>query len=180
VLRFADEQGLKKVILVGAGEAWRMADEIKARDIAVITGGTLELPGRGDEAYDDAFTVPERLHAAGIRFCVSDGGTAFNAYNTRNLPYHAAMAAAFGLPRDEALKSVTLYPAQIFGVADRVGSIEPGKLADLVVTNGDLLEITTRVEKVFINGREISLENRQSRLFGKYDGKPRGEKARPR
>lgn len=180
VLRFADEQGLKKVILVNAGDAWRIADEIKSRDIAVIAGSTLSLPGAGDEAYDDPFTVPEKLHGAGIRFCISDGGSAGGAYNSRNLPYHAAMAAAFGLPRDEALKSVTLYPAQILGVADRFGSIEAGKVADLVVTNGDLLEITTQVERVFIDGREVSLENRQSRLFGKYDGKPRGPKARPR
>ncbi len=180
VLRFADEQGLKRVVLVNANEAWRLADEIKARDIAVITDSMLELPGAGNESYDDAFTVPERLHAAGIRYCISDGGSAFGTYNARNLPYNAAMASAFGLPRDEALKSVTLYPAQILGVADRVGSIEPGKLADLVVTNGDLLEITTQVERVFIDGREVSLETRQSRLFGKYDARPRGAKARPR
>jgi imidazolonepropionase-like amidohydrolase len=180
VLRFADEQGLKRVVLVNANEAWRLADEIKARDIAVITDSMLELPGAGNESYDDAFTVPERLHAAGIRYCISDGGSAFGTYNARNLPYNAAMASAFGLPRDEALKSVTLYPAQILGVADRVGSIEPGKLADRVVTNGDLLEITTQVERVFIDGREVSLETRQSRLFGKYDARPRGAKARPR
>jgi adenine deaminase len=98
--------------------------------------------------------------------------------NARNLPYQAAMAAAYGLPKDEALKSVTLYPAQIMGVADKIGSIEPGKIADLVVTNGDLLEITTTVEQVYIAGRACSMENRQTRLFHQYDNRPRGPKAR--
>jgi imidazolonepropionase-like amidohydrolase len=100
--------------------------------------------------------------------------------NGRNLAYNAGMAAAFGLPKDEALRSITLYPAQILGVADRLGSIEPGKIADLMVTDGDPIEITTHVEKVFIAGREIPMENRQTRLFRKYDQRPKGPKARPR
>src|SRR6185369_14996069 len=104
--------------------------------------------------YDDAFTLPARLQAAGVTYCISDGGLADDernsAMNARNLAYHAAMAAAFGLPKDEALKSVTLYPAQILGVADRLGSIEPGKIADLVVSEGDQLEITTTIVQVYI------------------------------
>jgi imidazolonepropionase-like amidohydrolase len=98
--------------------------------------------------------------------------------NARNLPYHASMAAAFGLPKDEALKGITLYPAQILGVADKLGSIEPGKIADLIVTNGDPLEIATQVEQVYINGRPTSMETRHTRLFHKYDARPRGPKAR--
>jgi len=115
-----------------------------------------------------------------VRYCISDGGSPFVAMNARNLPYNAAMATAFGLPRDEALKSVTLYPAQILGVADRFGSIEPGKVADLVVTDGDLLEIATHVEQVYIAGWPISMETRQTRLFAKYDTRPRGPMARKR
>ncbi len=179
-LRFADEEKLANVVLVGGGDAWRVADELKARGIAVIAGPTLALPRRGYEPYDEAFTGPAKLWKAGVRFCVSDGGSPFGATNARNLAYHAAMAAAFGLPRDEALKSVTLYPAQILGVADRVGSIEPGKLADLIVTDGDPLEITTRVEQVWSAGRPVSMETRQTRLFRKYDDRPRGAKARKR
>jgi imidazolonepropionase-like amidohydrolase len=100
--------------------------------------------------------------------------------NARNLAYQASMAAAFGLSKDEALKSVTLYPAQILGVADQLGSIEPGKTADLVVANGDPLEITTTIEQVYIDGKPIPMETRHTRLFHKYDSKPRGEKARKR
>jgi imidazolonepropionase-like amidohydrolase len=177
VLRFADEQKLPKVVLVGAEDAWRVADELKARDIAVITGEALALPRRGYEPYDTDMSAAAKLQAAGVRFCISDGGGSTNA---RNLGHEAAMAAAYGLPRDEALKSITLYPAQILGVADRLGSIEPGKVADLIVTNGDPLEITTQVEQVYINGKPTSMETRHTRLFKKYDARPRGPKARKR
>ena len=88
--------------------------------------------------------------------------------NERNLPYHAAMAAAFGLPKDEALKSITLYAARILGVDDRVGSLEPGKDATLIITDGDPLEITTTVESLYIQGREIDLNNRHRMLWQKY------------
>ncbi|MBI5709273.1 MAG: amidohydrolase family protein [Candidatus Eisenbacteria bacterium] len=179
-LRFADEQKLTNVVLVGGGDAWRVADELKARNIAVVAGPTLALPRRGYEPYDEAFTGPAKLWQAGVRFCIGDGGSPFGAMNARNLAYHAAMAAAFGLPRDEALKSVTLYPAQILGVADMVGSIESGKLADLIVTDGDPLEITTRVEQVWSAGRPVSMETRQTGLFRKYDARPRGAQARGR
>jgi imidazolonepropionase-like amidohydrolase len=177
VLKFLDDQGVKKAVVVGGGDAWRVADELKRRDIAVITESTLALPDR-DAPYDEAFALPAKLWKAGVRFAIGDGGT--NPSNARNLPYVAAMAAAFGLPEDEALKAITLYPAQILGAADLVGSIEPGKAADLVVTDGSPLEITTRVEQVWIAGRAIPMESRHTRLFEKYDAKPRGEKARAR
>jgi imidazolonepropionase-like amidohydrolase len=172
-LRFVDQEKLTNVVFVGGDDTWIMADELKKRNIAVIIGGMLSMPRRRYEAYDAAYTTPAKLAAAGVRFCISDGGDPFNASNARNLWYHAAMAAAFGLPRDEALKSVTLYPAQILGVADKVGSIEPGKIADLVVANGDPLEITTTVEQVYIGGHAIPMESRQTRLFHKYDNRPR-------
>ena len=86
----------------------------------------------------------------------------------------------FRSTREEALKAITLYPAQILGVGDRLGSIEPGKIADLVLADGDPLEITTRVEKVYVAGRETAMENRQTRLFQKYDSRPRGRRARTR
>jgi imidazolonepropionase-like amidohydrolase len=177
VLRFVDEQRLPKVVLVGATDAWMVANELKARDIAVVTASPSSLPSRSYEAYDTGMALAAHLHAAGVRFCVSDGGGSTNA---RNLPYEASMAAAYGLPRDEALKSVTLYPAQILGVADKLGSIETGKIADLMVTNGDPLEITTQVEQVYVGGKAISMESRHTRLFQKYDARPRGPKARKR
>ena len=179
-LRFADEQGLKRLVLVGGNDAWRIAAELKRRDIPVIVGGTLNLPRRHDDPYDEPFALPEKLRAAGLRWCLSDGGSPFGATNARNLPYHAAMASAFGLPRDEALKSITLYPAQILGVADKLGSIEPGKIADLLVADGDPLEIETQIEQVYIAGRPVPMESRQTRLFHKYDARPRGKLARTR
>ena len=177
-LRFVDEQKFPKVVLVGGDDAWRVADELKARNIAVICGGTLELPTRRDEPYDEAMALPAKLAAAGVRFCISDGGGPFTAPNARNLPYHAAMAAAYGLPKEEALKGVTLYAAQVLGVADRLGSLEPGKIADVIVTNGDPLEIATQVEQVYIAGKAVEMETRQTRLFHKYDARPRGANAR--
>ena len=179
-LRFADEEKLPKVVLVGGADAWRVADELKARDVAVIAGPVLDTPLRRYESYDAAYTSVAKLQRAGVRFCITDGGGAFDAQNARNLPYNAAMAAAFGLPRDEALKSVTLYPAQILGAGDLLGSIETGKIADLMVTDGDPLEITTHVEQVYVAGKPFSMQNRQTRLFEKYDERPRGPKARRR
>jgi len=175
VLRFVDEQKLKNVVLVGGVDAWRVAAELKARDIAVITEAPQSLPSRSYEPYDEGMALAAKLQAAGVRFCISDGG---GSTNVRNLPYEAAVAAAYGLPRDEALKGITLYPARILGVADRLGSIETGKIADLVVTNGDPLEITTQIEQVYINGKAISMETRHTRLFHKYDARPRGPMAR--
>jgi imidazolonepropionase-like amidohydrolase len=179
-LNFADEMQLQRIVLLGGLDAWQIADEIKRRKIPVIVNGVVDPPSRTDRGYDDRYAGPARLHAAGIRFCIADDGGRDDAMNARNLPYHAGAAAAFGLPREEALKSVTLYPAQILGVDDRLGSIEKGKQADLFVCDGDPLEITTQIEQVYIAGEPVSMETRQSRLFDKYDHRPRGPKARPR
>jgi imidazolonepropionase-like amidohydrolase len=179
-LKFADEQGLKKLVLADGYDAWRIAPELKRRNIPVILGPAQELPRRSYEPYDQGMGKAARLYEAGVRFCISDGGGSGSAANARNLPYEAAYAAAYGLPHDEALKAVTLYPAQIFGVADRIGSIEPGKIADLVLGSGDPLEIETHVEQVWIAGKPVSMENRQTRLFHKYDARPRGPNARTR
>jgi imidazolonepropionase-like amidohydrolase len=178
VLSFVDEQKLPKVVLVGGADAWMVADELKARHIAVVCDPTLEVPRHRYDAYDACYTLPAKLATAGVQYCIADGGTSFIVMNSRNLPYQASMAAAFGLAPDEALRSVTLYPAQILGIGDRLGSIEPGKNADLVVTDGDLLDETTHVQQVFIDGEAISMENRQTRLFKKYDARPRGPHAR--
>ena len=177
ILKFMDEQELRKVVLVGGYDAPRVADELKRRDIAVITGAILELPRRPSDPYDASMTLPARLHAAGVRYCISDGGEAANA---RNLPQHAAMATAFGLTREEALRAVTLSAAEILGVGEKLGSIDAGKIADLVVGDGDPLDMTTHIEQVWIAGKPTSMENRQTRLFHKYDQRPRGPKARPR
>jgi len=164
----------KRMILAGSGDVWRVADDLAAREVPVVLTSVLRLPARDDEPYDTAYTVAARLHEAGVRFCISTGGGSFDSANARNLPYHAAMAAAYGLPRDEALKAVTLYPAQILGLGRELGSIEPGKSASLIVTDGDPLEIRTQVLGAFIDGREVDLErNRHFELYTKYKNRPK-------
>ncbi len=180
VLKFCDEQKITNVVLLGGYDSWRVADELKRRDIAVIVASVLAQPNRPYEPYDQAFTVAGKLSRAGVRFCIADEGGGGSTMNSRNLPQHAGMAAAFGLDREEALKSVTLYPAQILGAGKSIGSIETGKLADLQITDGDPLEVTTHCEQVIIGGKLVPMESRQTRLFKKYDSRPRGPKARPR
>jgi imidazolonepropionase-like amidohydrolase len=159
-LKFAEEMKLKPIILGGA-DAWKMTSVLKEKNVPVILTGVLDLPLREDDAYDTMFTAAAKLQQAGIRFAISTGD---NGSAVRNLPLHAGMAAAFGLPKTEALKAVTLYPAQIMNVADRLGSIEVGKVADLVITDGDLLEARTHVRRLFIDGREVPLISRHTEL----------------
>ncbi len=153
-----------RAVLVGGSDAGYCADLLKERGIPVVVTSVLSLPDRRDADFDEPFTLPLRLYRAGVKFCIASG----SASGLRNLPYHAAKAAAYGLPKDEALKAITLYPAQILGVADRVGSLEKGKDATLIVTDGDPLEITTRVSELFIQGRRIDLANKHQRLYDKY------------
>lgn len=157
-----------KLIIGGGHDAWRVADLLKKHDIPVLAGGIHRLPSHRFDAYDDAFTLPKKLYGAGIRFAIISQD---EAPHERNLPYQAATAAAYGLPKDEALKAITLYPAQIFGVADRVGSLEVGKDATLIVTTGDPLEIRTNVVMGFIQGRKIDLTSRHTMLYEKYKEK---------
>ncbi len=111
---------------------------------------------------------PAQLHKAGVKFCFAS----FNVQFARNLPFQAAQAAAFGLPYDEALKSITLNAAEIWGVADQYGSIEKGKYADLIVTDGDPLEIRTQVKMMFIKGVAVDLESKHTRLYKRYMARP--------
>ncbi len=171
-LRFAEEQNLKLVLLSG-GDVWRLADELAARHIPVVLEPTHTLPERRWEPYDTPFTVAKKLYDAGVRFCFSYGADAFSAAHARSLPYQAAMAAAYGLPKDEALRGVTQYAAEILGVGSRLGTLEAGKEATLIVTDGDPLEIRTRVLRAFMAGRELDLSNRHARLYEKYRNRPR-------
>jgi imidazolonepropionase-like amidohydrolase len=164
VIRFADETKTKAVIM-GGSEAWKSADLLKQKNVPVIFTNIYSLPTRDDDAYDSLFDVAGKLQKAGVKFCISTGDTGAEA---RDLPYHAGIASAFGLPKDEALKSVTLYPAQILGVADKMGSIEAGKMANVVVTNGDILEPTTKILHLFINGRKIPLTSRHTELYEQF------------
>jgi imidazolonepropionase-like amidohydrolase len=163
-VRFAEEMKLK-LIIVGANDAWKVAQFLKEHNVPVVLTGTLDLPSREDDFYDVQYENAAKLQAAGVRFCISSGDT---AADVRNLPYHAGMAAAFGLPKAEALKAVTLYPAQIVGLSDRLGSIEVGKIANLVLTDGDLLETRTNIRDLFINGRRVPLDSRHTELYEQF------------
>ena len=159
-----------RIIIGGGNDAWRCAELLKRANIPVLAGGVLRLPSRRFEEYDEPLVLPAKLHQAGIPFAIISRD---EAAHERNLPYHAAMAAAYGLPKDEALKAITLYPAQIFGVAERVGSLEVGKDATLIITTGDPLEATSNVTMEFIQGKKIDLSSRHTRLYEKYKEKYR-------
>jgi imidazolonepropionase-like amidohydrolase len=159
-IKFAEEMKLKPIIL-GGDDAAKVASLLKEKNVPVILTGILQLPNREDDPYDVLYESAAKLQQAGVRFCISSGDPGAEA---RNLPLYAGMAAAYGLSKADALKAVTLYPAQIMNVSDRLGSIEVGKMANLVVTDGDLLEIRTHVRYLFIDGRSIPLISRHTEL----------------
>jgi len=160
-VEFATEQRLTPVIL-GGREALVVADLLKTKRVPVLFSHVRTLPTREDDPFDIHFAAPGQLVAAGVTLAITsgDGGA-----EVRDLPYMAGMAAAYGMSPEDALKSVTLWPAQILGVADRFGSIEVGKAANLVVTTGDLLEARTDTKYLFIDGRLVPLTNKQTVLY---------------
>jgi imidazolonepropionase-like amidohydrolase len=162
-LKLADELKLK-VILSGAVDAWKVADELKKRDVPVILGQVMTMPQETYDPYDAPFACAAKLHEAGVRFCIRSAGGS----NTRNLPYEAAMAVSYGLPADEGLKAVTLYPARILGVEKELGSIETGKRANLVLADGDILQATTQIRGLFIDGRPLEPSSKHTRLYERY------------
>lgn len=159
-----------KITLVGGIDAWRVADLLKAKDVPVIVSSVGMLPLRREDPFDAAYANPAKLAAAGVRFCIANDGSdaELGSMSERNLPYWAGKAAAYGLAPAEALKAITLYPAQILGVGAELGSIEVGKRATLIVTDGDPLEIPTKIELAYIDGAKIDLSNRQTKLHDKY------------
>ncbi|MGA1201813.1 MAG: amidohydrolase family protein [Planctomycetota bacterium] len=159
-------RGLKPII-VGGRDAPTVAGFLAERQVPVIYGPIHRLPSSRDEAPSAPFDGPATLHEAGVPFAIG----AFDTSNVRNLPYHAATAAAHGLPPEIALRSLTLSAAEIFGVADRYGSITPGKSATVIITDGDPLEITSQVEAMWIDGVRVDLRSRHTQLFEKYTEK---------
>jgi len=171
---FALRRKLRPVI-VGGAEAGKVSALLAMHEIPVVLRGVNRLPFRRHDPHDEPFTLPARLLDAGVRFCIASSD---EPAHERNLPHHAATAVAHGLPREAAIRAITLSVAEIFGIADRVGSLEPGKAATLIVTDGpdlsgagagDPLELTTSVRIAFIDGRRIDLQNRQTRLRDKYE-----------
>ena len=165
-IAFSLEQKVKLIIL-GGYDAPACADLLNKHQIPVIVSAVYRNPRRADDRYDDAYSLPKRLSERGIKYCIS-GTDRSETWNARILPDHAATAIAYGLSEDEALKSITLYPAQILGLDKQVGSLEKGKDATLFVADGDIFEITTRVTNAFVQGRNVDLSDRHKRLYKKY------------
>jgi hypothetical protein len=162
-IEFAQKQKIK-IILADAYESYKLLPLIKSRNIPVVLGPTFTLPLDADDPVDRSFTTPADLYNAGIKFAIAT----FSAKASRNLPYQAAAAVPYGLPHDEAYKAVSLNAAEIFGAGKRLGSIDEGKTADLIVVDGDPLETTTNVIRVYIDGKPVSLDTRQKQLYEKY------------
>ena len=165
-IAWAEKQNVKIVILQPR-EISKAGPELKAKNVPVILGRVLALPDNEDAEYDQAFTQPFEAYKAGVKFAL---GTFTNEF-VRDLPYQAATAVAYGLPHDEALKALTINPAEIWGAGDKLGSVEKGKYADLLITDGDPMDIRTQIRHLFINGKEITLSNKQVRLYERYSGR---------
>ena len=162
---FAKEFGVD-VVIVGGSESFQIADLLKANNISVILDQCLNLPATEDDDIDQPFKTPAALQKAGVLYCISDDDA-----NTRyrNLSYNAGIAATFGLTKEEALSAITLNAAKILGVEGKTGSIEVGKDANIVVSEGDLLDMkSSTVSDALIQGRQINLDNKQKQLYERY------------
>lgn len=154
-----------RIVIVGGHEARGCTDLLKQHQVPVIIDGVHRLPRRDDAAYDEAFTLPRDLQAAGVKFCI---GTGNDYSNDRNLPYHAATAAAYGLAPQDAFAAITKSAAEVLGVGEQLGSLKAGKDATLFVSDGHPFELTSKIEMAFIQGRKIDLRTKQTELAKKY------------
>lgn len=167
-INFAEENNFH-MVLVGGRDSWMLVDRLKDRQIPVILGHVQALPGSEDDPYDLAYDLPTRLARAGVKFCFSSG---FSATGSRNLPFQAGQATAYGLSDEDALRGLTLSAAEILGVANDLGSLDVGKKATLFVSGGDVLDpLGNKVTLEFIDGRQINLENKHRELYRKYQAK---------
>jgi len=171
-LDWAAKNGFARLILVAGPDCAYLAERLAHDDVPVLLQGTLRLPDRSWEPYDEAYTAPARLAAAGVRFAMLDTGGG-GSENTRNLPFNAAMAVAFGLPRQTALEAMTSAPAAILGISDRVGALTPGLEATFFVSDGSPLDLRSHVRRVFVRGSEVNLErDPQRQLWERYGTRP--------
>ena len=163
-LEWVAERQLKHVIFSGLAEGWRVADKIAEAGIPCLVGPVFSIPIRDSDRYDKAYRNAALMHAAGVKVAIRSGETE----NARNLPYNAGFAAAYGLGKEEALRAVTIVPAEILGVADERGSLEVGKEATLFVADGDPFETRTQIHHVFIAGYAIPMESRHTELYEEF------------
>ena len=175
-LKWVKERKIEKVVLTGVAEGWRVADQIAEAGIAVITGPVLSTPTRASDRYDRPYANAGIMQKAGVKVALRTG----ESENVRNLPYNAGFAATYGMGKEEALKAVTITPAEILGVADRLGSLEVGKEATLFISSGDPFETSTKFERVFISGWEVPIDSRHIQLYNEFLNRQPGlQKAKP-
>jgi len=167
-LDFASENNVR-IVITGAREAWKVTDRLAEENVPVLLGPTQSLPASEDWGYDQVYAAPGQLYAAGVKF----GFASFNASASRNLPYEVASAVGFGLPYEEALRSITINSAEILGVGDQLGTIEAGKIANIIVTDGDPLEIQTQFLHLVVNGLISSTDNKHKSLYEKHRARPK-------
>ncbi|NJN42523.1 MAG: amidohydrolase family protein [Flammeovirgaceae bacterium] len=164
VLKWVKDNKVKKVILTGVSEGWRVADQIAKAKIPVITGPIIAIPTREYDRYDQAYANAGMMKKAGVTVAIRTNET----QNVRNLPYHAGFAVTYGMDKEDALKAITIVPAEIFGVNDKLGSIEVGKSATLFICDGDPFETKTQVKEVFIDGWKMPMVSRHTQLYEEY------------
>ena len=163
-IEWVKEKEVKNVVFSGVSEGFRVAEELAASGIPVITGPLFRTPSRGYDRYDAAYTNAGIMHKAGVKIAIRSG----DSENVRNLPYNAGFAAAYGMGKEAALKAVTIVPAEIFGVADQLGSLEVGKTANLFVSTGDPFEPKTQIKYLFIDGWQVAMDSRHIRLYDEF------------
>lgn len=165
-LKWVKDKKVKKVIFTGVTEGWREADNLAKANIPVIAGPVIGIPSREYDRYDAVYANPGLMRKAGVKVAIRSNEDGNGNY--RNLPYHAGFAVAYGMSKEDALKSVTIVPAEMFGVSDKLGSIEVGKVANLFVCNGDIFETKTQVSHVFIGGWQMPMQSRQTLLYDEF------------
>jgi len=168
IMGLAEEFHLK-VVLNHVTHSQDVLDKIAAWKVPVIVGSIYDFP-RADERYDAVFTLPAELQKRGVKIAISsaDAGGPVSSHSSRNLPYAAGFAVAYGLPYDEALKAITLNVAEMFGFGDKLGSLDVGKTANVVLANGDPLDVRTDVKQVYIQGVAVPMVSRQTKLRDEY------------
>ena len=167
-LAWAKDENVK-IVIGGGRDTWRAAPELAVAGVPVVLDPVIGLPTRADEPYDVPYAAPGILSKAGVRVAISEGDSQF----VRNLAHQASIAEAYGMPRDKALAAITLEPARILGIADRVGSLEPGKDATLFVSDRDVLDFRYTVVAAFVDGRPLDLSDRHKRLYERYRSRPK-------
>jgi len=163
-IKWVESKKIKRVVFTGVAEGWRVADKLAKAKISVITGPIVAIPTRSSDRYDKAYANAGLMHKAGVNVAIRT----YESENVRNLPFSAGFAAAYGLGKEQALKAITIIPAEIFGVADKLGSLEVGKNATLFASTGDALDTRNQIKYLFIDGWQVPLDSRHIQLYNEF------------